>query len=206
MNVGNESGGVQSLANITVHLLFPLTHHYWGTHRCLHFILCFATVLIGSYHGCFLSEFLYEISVFSEVHTTSALIVLGNWWGVGCRIFMRVWTSAQMLEVKMFLGCGHCNSRMMAVSLWRAAVTKAFMFMTWKLTNLSFALLPTRSFHPSSFFSFLTCMNHKIELGWRNIVLISYNWGWDRMMLMQSCLLMSLVTSSTQAAMTTFAR
>jgi hypothetical protein len=28
VNVGNESGGVQSLANITVHLLFPLTHHY----------------------------------------------------------------------------------------------------------------------------------------------------------------------------------
>jgi hypothetical protein len=70
-------------------------------------------------------------------------------------------------------------------------------------------LLPTRSFRPSSFFSFfymLSMVNHKIELGWRNVVLISYNWGWDRMMLMQSCLLMSLVTSSTQAVMTTFAR
>jgi hypothetical protein len=70
-------------------------------------------------------------------------------------------------------------------------------------------LLPTRSFRPSSLLSFfymLSMVNHKIELGWRNVVLISYNWGWDRMMLMQLCLLMSLVTSSTQVAMTTFAR
>lgn len=157
----------------------------------------------------FFLSFNLRFQYFPKCIQQQLIIVLGNWWGVGCRIFMRVWTSAQMLEVKMSLGCGHCNSHMMAVSLWRAAVTKAFMFMTWKLTNLSFALLPTRSFHPSSFFSFfymLSMVNHKIELGWRNVVLISNNWGWDRMMLMQSCLLMSLVTSSTQAAMTTFAR
>lgn len=149
VNVGSESGGVRSLANVTVIFSLPVIilsgfiiqiyilkvlHLIWETP--------------SSCNSCYRFYIFYQFRVvlwFRFVCSCVCKLYWNCWdscylrfeglpcWQThqlpkGCRIYTRNWIFLQIQERKD-LGCGHCNFLKMAVSLWLAAMTGPFMSM-----------------------------------------------------------------------------